>query len=71
MSEAKQEFEKFLQSFHFSAISIPVISNVHARPYEQDGIHSVLADQIDHSVRWNDSIRFLLDKLYDWHYCVR
>nr|MDH3093118.1 ACP S-malonyltransferase [Bacillus velezensis] len=62
MSEAKQEFEKFLQSFHFSAISIPVISNVHARPYEQDGIHSVLADQIDHSVRWNDSIRYLLDK---------
>nr|WP_139492055.1 ACP S-malonyltransferase [Brevibacillus dissolubilis] len=60
MSEAKQEFEQFLSAFLLNPLSIPVISNVHARPYEQEKLKATLAEQINHSVRWTDSIRYLM-----------
>ncbi|KAA6449514.1 ACP S-malonyltransferase [Bacillus swezeyi] len=62
MNQAKQEFEQFLQSFHFSPLSIPVISNVFARPYTNESIKTTLSDQINQSVKWTESIRFLLGK---------
>ncbi|WP_307893322.1 ACP S-malonyltransferase [Bacillus swezeyi] len=62
MNQAKQEFEQFLQSFHFSPLSIPVISNVFARPYTNESIKTTLSDQINQSVKWTESIRFLMGK---------
>ncbi|MFT0802670.1 ACP S-malonyltransferase [Bacillus swezeyi] len=62
MNQAKQEFEQFLQSFHFSPLSIPVISNVFARPYTNESIKTTLSDQINQSVKWTESIRFLIGK---------
>lgn len=34
MEDAKREFETFISSFEFSELTIPVISNVRARPYQ-------------------------------------
>lgn len=62
MNHAKQEFEQFLDTFHFAPLSIPVISNVYARPYSSEVIKPTLADQINHSVKWTESIRFLMEK---------
>ena len=60
MREAKQEFEKVLQLTKFNPLTIPVISNVHARPYQPAGLKQTLADQINHSVKWTESIRYLM-----------
>jgi malonyl CoA-acyl carrier protein transacylase len=62
MEDAKSKFKKYLKKFKFSELKIPVISNVHARPYQQDEIASNLSDQINHSVKWLDSIRYLMDR---------
>lgn len=60
MSRAKSLFESFLESFDFYEIKIPVISNVHARPYKQDELKKNLADQITHPVKWTEIIRYLM-----------
>lgn len=48
--------------FIFSPPSIPVISNVYAKPYTYEFMKQTLADQINHSVKWTDSIRYLMKK---------
>lgn len=60
MESSKQEFAAFLQAITFSELNIPVISNVHARPYRQTEIKQNLVDQITHPVNWTESIRYLL-----------
>jgi len=60
MKEAKEEFTSFLNAFTFSELTIPVISNVHSRPYKQCDIKQNLIDQITHPVKWTESIRFLM-----------
>ncbi|MEW9702707.1 ACP S-malonyltransferase [Paenibacillus sp. SI8] len=60
MEEARKEFEVFLNSLTFSNIQIPVISNVLARPYKQSEIKQNLVDQITHTVKWTESIRYLM-----------
>ncbi|WP_024834388.1 ACP S-malonyltransferase [Ruminiclostridium josui] len=60
MSEARKEFEKYLEKFTFSEMTIPVISNTYARPYKQSEIKRLLSQQIDNSVRWNESIKYLM-----------
>lgn len=60
MEEAKTEFDVFLHAFKFSELTIPVISNVHARPYKQSDIKQNLVEQITHPVKWTESIRYLL-----------
>jgi trans-AT polyketide synthase/acyltransferase/oxidoreductase domain-containing protein len=62
MRDAQREFEGFLQSFEFAAPELPVISNVRARPYEADMVRATLAEQIGNSVRWLDSMLYLLEK---------
>jgi trans-AT polyketide synthase/acyltransferase/oxidoreductase domain-containing protein len=60
MEEARREFEVFLQAFMFSNLHIPVISNVHARPYKQSAIKQNLIEQISQPVKWTESIRYLM-----------
>lgn len=62
MQQAGKEFETFLQDFRFADLTTPVISNVHARPYRQSEIISNLADQLRSSVKWTESIRYLMGK---------
>ncbi|MEC1488953.1 ACP S-malonyltransferase [Bacillus subtilis] len=62
MNKVKEEFEEFLHAFYFSPPSIPVISNVYAKPYTYEFMKQTLADQINHSVKWTDSIRYLMKK---------
>jgi trans-AT polyketide synthase, acyltransferase and oxidoreductase domains len=60
MSESKKEYEKFIDTVQFSQLTIPVISNVQARPYKQAEIKKNLAEQVAHSVKWSESIRYLM-----------
>lgn len=62
MQDAADRFDTFLRGFMFSKLSIPVISNVTAQPYENSEIISNLSAQITHSVRWSESIQLLLSK---------
>lgn len=62
MKPAAEEFSNFLKTFQFSALQIPVISNVTARPYRDDQIAVLLSQQIASSVQWTDTIRFLMGK---------
>ncbi len=62
METAKTQFEKYLKKFKFSKPEIPVISNVYAKPYQQNKIVSNLAEQITHSVKWLQSIQYLLEQ---------
>lgn len=61
MREAQTEFSGFLRDVAFQPPAIPVISNVTARPYEGDQVRQTLSEQIGNSVRWLDSMRYLLD----------
>jgi len=60
MKIAQEEFERFLTEFSFHPPTIPVISNVHARPYKTTQVKQNLVSQISHAVNWLDTIRFLM-----------
>jgi malonyl CoA-acyl carrier protein transacylase len=60
MVAAGQEFRAYLESFQFAQAKIPVISNVTAKPYEEGALIDNLARQISSTVRWCESIQFLL-----------
>ncbi|MDP4180290.1 MAG: ACP S-malonyltransferase [Bacillota bacterium] len=62
MTESSTEYEAFLKGFTFSELSIPVISNVYARPYKYENIKKNLVEQIRNSVRWSESIRYIMGK---------
>jgi malonyl CoA-acyl carrier protein transacylase len=60
MEGAKTEFEAFLKNFGFRPPAITVISNVEAQPAPADKLKELLGRQITHSVRWAESIQYLL-----------
>lgn len=60
MAAVKQEFSEFLASFEFSPLRIPVIANVTARPYHDAAIRENLANQVASTVRWSESIQYLM-----------
>lgn len=62
MYNAQQEFKTYLQKFQFAAPKIKVIANCTAQPYTADNIIQNIGSQITHSVRWTDSIKYLLDQ---------
>lgn len=62
MQDAQAEFGAFIGRFDLRPPAIPVISNATARPYEPGAMHETLARQIGSSVRWLDSMLYLLDR---------
>jgi malonyl CoA-acyl carrier protein transacylase len=60
MSAAAERFSAFLEDFVVSNPRIPVISNVEARPYPEGQIKSLMVRQITSSVRWEETITYLL-----------
>lgn len=62
MESAKQEFAAYLQEFEFKRATVPVISNVSARPHQHDQLAAALAGQIIKPVQWIETIRYLMGK---------
>jgi malonyl CoA-acyl carrier protein transacylase len=62
MMPAQKTFADFIQSFHFSAPTIPVIANVDAKPYTAANIVSNLSQQITSSVLWTQTIQYLISQ---------
>jgi malonyl CoA-acyl carrier protein transacylase len=62
MREAQTEFAQFLHDVTFLAPEIPVISNVSGKPHEGDLVRQTLSEQIGNSVRWLETILYLLDQ---------
>jgi trans-AT polyketide synthase/acyltransferase/oxidoreductase domain-containing protein len=62
MTSAANEFTKYLKSQVFKVPKIPIISNYTARPYGIFETVENLSNQINHEVRWVESIEYLLDK---------
>ncbi|HEX8611510.1 MAG TPA: ACP S-malonyltransferase [Telluria sp.] len=60
MQDAMEKFRDFLKEFTFAAPKIPVIANVTARPYRADAMLDTLSAQIASTVRWSESIQYLL-----------
>lgn len=62
MREPQSSFDAFLSAFEFSAPQIPVISNVTGRPCDASAVRQTLSEQIGNSVRWLDSMLFLMNQ---------
>ncbi len=62
METAKREFKKYIDQFDFSEPQIKVISNYTARPYKSAEIKSNMAEQMTGSVKWVESIRYMMGK---------
>ena len=60
MREAQADFAASLDAVVFQPPQIPVISNVTGKPYDPDLMRQTLSEQIGNSVRWLDSIVYLL-----------
>jgi malonyl CoA-acyl carrier protein transacylase len=60
MQPASGQFRAFLETVAFKTPGIPVISNVTALPYRGGEIADNLANQIVSTVRWAESIHYLL-----------
>ncbi|MFF0506722.1 ACP S-malonyltransferase [Streptomyces fimicarius] len=62
MVDAQREFAEFAHQFELRPPVVPVIANVTARPYRRDRVVDTLVSQISSSVRWCDSVRYLMGK---------
>ncbi len=61
MAGARPKLDAALKSASLRPPSVPVISNVTSQPHGTPGeIHQRLVEQVTSSVRWEDSMRFLL-----------
>lgn len=60
MQDAMEKFRDFLKEFTFAAPKIPVVANVTARPYSADAMLDTLSAQIASTVRWSESVQYLL-----------
>ena len=62
MRGAQEKFHAFLKGFEFAAPKIPVLANATARPYEHGEIIATLASQMSNTVRWCESVQYLLEQ---------
>jgi len=56
MSDTAKVFSEYLQTVSLNPLRSLVISNFTAKPYGKTEYNSLMIDQIDHSVRWYESI---------------
>jgi len=65
MNPAREKLEIVLATTAIATPRIPVISNVQAKPaISPELIRTTLADQVTGSVRWRESIEYLLDECH-------
>jgi malonyl CoA-acyl carrier protein transacylase len=62
MTPVKNDFAAFIADFRFNPLIVPVIANFTALPYRDEEIAHNLVQQIDHSVRWVESMQYLLQE---------
>jgi len=62
MASTKAAFGAYVAGVALAPLMLPVIANVTARPYRDDEIAHRLVQQIDHPVRWVESVRYLLQE---------
>lgn len=67
MEPAKEQFESFLHNVELAELNLPVVSNVTARYYENGSVFDNLAKQISSTVRWFESIEFLISSGSEEH----
>jgi [acyl-carrier-protein] S-malonyltransferase len=66
MQPAVERLAAALSDVKLSKPAIPVVSNVDARPHDDpDEIRQLLIQQVVSPVRWEDSMRYLLDQGFD------
>lgn len=61
MSPFQAELDKYVRQLHLDLPTVPVVSNVSARPYGDDELVSLIVAQLSSPVRWCESIAFLLE----------
>ena len=61
MHEAETTFSQTLADVTFRAPAMPVLANATGKPYDPAAARETLGRQIGHSVRWLDSMLFLLN----------
>lgn len=64
LAPAAQKLAPELAKISWKTPSVPVIRNIDAKPYEDTFVYE-LAKQVESSVYWEDSIRYLLDQGVD------
>ena len=62
MRPAQEKFHAFLKGFEFAEPKIPVLANATARPYEHGEIVATLASQMSNTVRWCESVQYLMEE---------
>ena len=71
MQPATRQCAEALADVPMHAPKIPVISNVDAQPHDNpEDIRRLLIEQVVHPVRWEDSMRYLLQEGFDQFYEV-
>lgn len=66
MQSITPDFKQVLDTTAFDAPAIPIVGNVNAAPLESaDAIREELGAQLTSSVRWTESVQFMLDKGID------
>lgn len=60
MRAIADEFAQFLREFSYQPLTTPVIANTTARPYDANNIIKHLTEQLYCSVRWEDSVCYLM-----------
>lgn len=64
MLSAREQLSHALKEAPMSMPIVPVVSNINARPTSStDDIRSTLADQVTGSVRWTETIEYLIDEV--------
>ncbi len=71
MHPADEQLAEALAEVEIRSPQIPVVSNVDARPHQDpEEIRNLLVQQVIQPVRWEDSMRYLLDQGFDTFYEV-
>ncbi|MBC2580401.1 ACP S-malonyltransferase [Clostridium sp. DJ247] len=65
MNDAAKEFKEYISQFEFSTPSIPIISNLTARPYKYSEIVTNMVGQMVGSVKWTETVCYLMGKKED------